>query len=58
MKTQCRICHTSVPDLSKKFDQCLGYLCPECHEFLRYADKVLRRIGVEGVTLKTEPKKP
>ena len=44
--------------MGKKLDQVLGYICPECHEFSRYADKVLRRIGVEGVTLKTEKKVP
>lgn len=46
--TSCRVCRGSSSDTSKRFDPVLGYVCAECHAFLLYADKALRKVGIEG----------
>jgi uncharacterized protein YlaI len=38
--------------MSKRYDPSLGFLCPECHDFLLYADKRLRRAGIQHVTIR------
>lgn len=58
MKTLCRICHSPVPDSLKRFDACLGSVCPECREFSAYADTVLRRAGVVGHEIAPERYSP
>jgi hypothetical protein len=34
--------------MMRRFDRSLGYVCPECFEFSNYADKALRKHGIEG----------
>jgi hypothetical protein len=61
MKSYCRVCKDTVDDMAKRYDPCLGYICPECHGFLLHAEKTLKRKGIEGVTIrphKFAPPKP
>lgn len=48
-KPSCPVCREATPDMAKRFDPVLGYVCPECFHFLQSADKALRKIGIEGV---------
>lgn len=52
MKSRCRICREPVAEMTKRYDEALGFVCPECHSFLLSAEKVLKRKGIQGVTLK------
>lgn len=47
-KAPCQACRTPVFDMMRRFDRSLGYVCPECFEFSNYADKALRKHGIEG----------
>ena len=49
MKSPCRCCRDRFLSITMRFDPVGGLICPECHEFLAAADKVLRRHGIEGV---------
>ena len=48
-KSTCPVCREPVRDMLKRFDETLGYICPDCHGFLLYADKALRKHGIEDV---------
>ena len=56
--SRCRVCRDKCSDHAKLFDDILGFICPDCHEFLTAADKPLRRVGIEGVVLKPVRYKP
>lgn len=51
MNSPCRCCKAPVGDMSKRHEPCLGFVCASCFEFLNYADKALRKHGVEGVVV-------
>lgn len=51
MKTPCQACGTKVAEITKRFQPTLGFVCPECHEFLLESEKTLKRAGIEGITL-------
>ena len=57
-KPRCRVCKDACPDMEKRFDPVLGYVCPCCHGFLLYADKFLRKVGIEGIMFKPEGETP
>ena len=46
--TTCPCCREKVPDISKRFDPVLGCICPDCWEFLLYAEIRLSRHGICG----------
>lgn len=61
--SSCQCCKVECSDIARRFSPCLGFICPECHEFLESADTTLRRHGIEGVDphpvrFSPEPKKP
>ena len=47
-KSPCQVCLARVHEITKRFDPLVGYVCVECYEFMGYADKALRKHGVEG----------
>lgn len=53
-KPRCRVCKSVCPEMEKRFDPLFGYCCPSCHGFLLYADKALRKAGIEGVKYNKE----
>jgi hypothetical protein len=60
MKSRCRVCKDPVSDISKRYCPVLGFICGECHSFLLHADKVLKRHGIQHVTIRPQkfaPKK-
>lgn len=44
----CRCCGDVVSKVSKHFDKSLGYVCHDCYQFSTYADKAMRKHGIEG----------
>lgn len=44
----CSACSLPCPDMARRFDPVLRWVCPECHAFLLFADKALRKVGIEG----------
>ena len=54
-KSHCPACHGVVFDSTKRFTEGLGFVCPPCHEFLTEAEKVLKRVGIEGISNKQKP---
>ena len=50
--SRCKTCGNRCQDMTKRFDPVLGTICADCHGFLSYSDKVLRRHGIQHVTLK------
>lgn len=51
-KSTCPACRGIVFDSTKRFTEGLGFVCPPCFEFLLGADKVLRKVGIEGISNK------
>ena len=51
MKTRCRCCRDLVSDASKRLEPGLGFVCHPCHAFLNYADKAMRKVGIEGLAI-------
>jgi hypothetical protein len=37
--------------MAKRYCPIAGFVCPSCHEFSLYAEKVLKRHGIQHVTL-------
>ena len=50
-KTPCQCCRTEVSEISKRFNRVLGFICPTCHDFLEYADDVMRGAAIDGIIL-------
>ena len=50
-KSPCAICREKVSDITKRFIPVHGFCCEECHAFTLRAEKVLRKVGIEGVTV-------
>ena len=46
--SRCRCCRDAVSDFAKRFDKSLGYVCLECYQFSAYADRAMRKHGIEG----------
>jgi len=51
MMTRCRCCRDLVSDASKRLEPGLGFVCHPCHTFLNYADKAMRKVGIEGMDI-------
>lgn len=58
MKSLCRCCREETPDMVKKFDHDVGYVCFECWTFLGIAESALHDAGIRGVVEETpDPEK-
>lgn len=58
MKSICKVCKSACNDAEKRFVPTMGSVCPDCHEFLLYADTRLKRVGIQHVTLHPQRHSP
>ena len=57
-QSSCPACMQPCSDMARRFDSVLRFICPECHAFLLYADKALRKVGIEGSATKADKPNP
>ena len=53
-KPRCRVCKDACAEMAKRYDPVLGYVCESCYYFGIYADKELRKVGIEGIQFTEE----
>jgi len=51
----CAACKDACSDMARRFDPCLRWVCSPCYEFLQYAEKAMRKAGIEGVIGEPNP---